>query len=387
MTPLARILTDSLQAEGSMPFSSFMAAALYHREHGYYTSQRLRTGRAGDFFTSVSTGPVFGQIMAGEFCAAWERLGKPDGFTIVEAGANDGQFALDVLTWAGQHRPDFLKSLRYQIDEPLAMAVSIQQKTLVSYQAHVTHDAVDTALHGCYFANELLDAVPCRRVRFTGGQWRELHVGLDADQHFCWLEREPEDRALMKRLAWMGNEFPEGYTTEIAPAVASHLRLAASRLEQGYFFFADYGYPARDYYAPHRTTGTLRCYRQHRAHEDPFDAVGETDLTAHVDFSLAATTAVQSGCEVLGFLDQSRFLTAAAAQTLKEMKQAPVAGTAWQRQFQTLTHPAHLGQKFHFLVLGKGVSGLPRPTSLTFARPAATADLLDPVFQAVEDKA
>jgi SAM-dependent MidA family methyltransferase len=106
-----------------------------------------------------------------------------------------------------------------------------------------------------------------------------------------------------------------------------------------------------------------------------------------VDFSLAATTAVQSGCEVLGFLDQARFLTAAAAPALRDMEPPAAAGTAWQRQFQTLTHPAHLGQKFHFLVLGKGVSGLARPASLAFARPTATADLLDPVFRAVEDEA
>ena len=387
MTALAQLLTKRLQAEGSMPFSSFMAAALYHREHGYYTSERGRTGRAGDFFTSVSVGPLFGQIMAGEFCAAWERLGKPDHFTLIEAGANDGQFALDVLNWINQHRPDFLRALVYQIDEPLPGMAALQLKTLASFRSQVTHDRVDAAAHGCYFANELLDAIPCRRVRFTGGRWQELHVGLDAEQHFCWLEREPEDRALVKRLAWLGEEFPEGYTTEIAPAVGSQLRLAAARLEQGYLFFADYGYPARDYYAPQRTSGTLRCYRQHRAHEDPFDAIGETDLTAHVDFSLAATTAVQSGCEVLGFLDQARFLTAAAAPALRDMEPPTAAGTAWQRQFQTLTHPAHLGQKFHFLVLGKGVSGLPRPASLAFARPTATADLLDPVFRAVEDEA
>ena len=104
-----------------------------------------------------------------------------------------------------------------------------------------------------------------------------------------------------------------------------------------------------------------------------------------MDFSLAATTAVQSGCEVLGFLDQARFLTAAAAPALRDME--PPTSAAWQRQFQTLTHPAHLGQKFHFLVLGKGVSGHTRPASLAFARPTATADLLDPVFRAVEDEA
>lgn len=381
MTPLARLLADRLRLEGAMPFSSFMAAALYHPEHGYYAAARMRTGRAGDFFTSVSVGPVFGQLMAGECCAAWERMGKPDRFTLVEAGANDGRLAADVLGWVRDHRPDFAAALSYQIDEPLAAPMARQRETLADFGDRVTHDAVGPVPHGCYFANELLDAVPCRRVRFSNGRWQELHVGLNASGLFCWQEREPEDRALVNRLTWLGNGFPEGYTTEIAPAVASHLRLAAHRLGQGYLYFADYGYPAPDYYSVSRHTGTLRCYRNHEAHDDPFEAIGETDLTAHVDFSLAATAATGAGCEVLGFVDQSRFLTAAAAPTLRDMEAAgPAAGAAWNRQFQTLTHPAHLGSKFHFLVLGQNTGGLPRPASLAFARPAAVADLLSPVF-------
>lgn len=385
MTPLAEILIHRLRDAGTMPFSSFMAAALYDPDHGYYAASRQRTGRAGDFFTSVSVGPVFGELMAGEFCRAWERMGKQASFTVIEAGANDGQFAADVLTWIRENRPDFFGPLAYQIDEPLASAAAAQRETLAGFPGKVSHGDAAPVAQGCYFANELLDALPCRRVRFTGGRWRELHVGLGAENHFQWVERDPDDSALTRRLAWLGEDFPEGYTTEVAPAVASHVRLAAERLEQGYFFFADYGYPARDYYADHRTTGTLRCYRQHRTHEDPFESVGETDLTAHVDFSLAAAAAVQSGCAVLGFLDQARFLTAAAAETLRRMESAGGGRqSAWQRQFQTLTHPAHLGQKFHFLVLGKNVSAFPPMTSLVFGRAAAVADLLAADFRSGE---
>lgn len=386
MTPLAELLTQRLRDEGSMPFSSFMAAALYHSGHGYYSSQNQRTGRKGDFFTSVSAGPVFGGLMAQEFCTAWERLGKPRQFTIIEAGANDGRFASDVLTWAATCRPDFLDSLVYQIDEPVVAAVSRQRDTLHSFAGRVRHGHIGPAPHGCYFANELLDALPCRRVRFTRGHWRELYVALDSDGRFTWQEELPEDAALTQRLAWLGTAFPEGYTTEIAPAVASQVRLAAERLTQGYLYFADYGYPADIYYAPSRTSGTLRCYRKHKAHDDPFDAIGETDLTAHVDFSLAASAAITAGCEVLGFLDQARLLTAIAAPIIREMDESSVpTGGSWQRQFQTLTHPAYLGQKFHFLVLGKGVPHLSRPDSLAFARPSAVANLLAVDFATVEE--
>ena len=382
MTPLAEILTDRLKREGAMSFASFMAAALYDPELGYYAASQQRTGRNGDFFTSVSVGPVFGQLMASEFCSAWERLGKPARFTISEAGANDGQFALDVLTWAAACRPDFLTTLTYQIDEPLAGARSRQRDTLHEFSDKVIYNSNEPVPHGCYFANELLDAVPCHRVRFEGGQWQELRVALDSAGRFTWQETPPADPSLLERLAWLGTGFPGGYTTEIAPAVASQVRLASERLDQGYLFFADYGYPAGLYYAGHRITGTLRCYQNHTAHDDPFDAIGETDLTAHVDFSYAAKTAVAAGCEVLGFVDQARFLTAAASPIMREMEQTPQATQpAWQRQFQTLTHPAHLGHKFHFLVLGKNVAGLRRPASLAFARSSAVTGLLAEDFQ------
>ena len=380
MTPLASKIAGHLQDGSSMPFSSFMAAALYDAGYGYYTSGTARLGRGGDFFTSVSVGPVFGQLMAREFCAAWEGMGKPSVFTLIEAGANDGQFALDVLSWISVHRPDFFEALCYQIEEPWAPVAARQRQTLAAFSGRLSHDAMGPAAQGCFFANELLDAVPCRRVRFSNGLWHELHVGFSPENggQFHWLEREPEDTSLRRRLAWLGNEFPDGYCTEIAPAVASHLRLAASRLEQGYFFFADYGYPAWDYYAPHRINGTLRCYRNHRAHEDPFDAIGGTDITAHVDFSFAATAAMAAGCEVLAFLDQARFLTAVAAPALQDLERAgPAPASGWQRQFQTLTHPAHLGQQFYFLVLGKNVHQLPPLPGLAFARPAAVAELLE----------
>jgi SAM-dependent MidA family methyltransferase len=374
-----------------MPFSSFMGQALYHPELGYYAAAASRTGKEGDFYTSVSVGPVFGELMAGQFCRVWELTGKPGDFTVIEAGANDGRFACDVLDWARRQRPDFYAALTVQIDEILPSAAERQRKTLADHAGHFSHDAVLPAASGCYFANEVLDAVPFRRVRLESGVWRELRVGLAEDgdgDEFAWVTAEPEDRALKRRLEWLGNQFPEGYTTEIAPAVASHVRLAASRLEKGVLIFADYGYAAADYYADHRTAGTLRCYRQHQAGENPFLGLGETDITAHADFSLAASAAVGSGCEVAGFLDQSRFLTGAAETVLRGMEgQSGQDGAAWRRQFQTLTHPAHMGQSFHFLVLGKAMPQLANDLPcLKFARPSSAAELLQPSFGPQADK-
>jgi len=80
---LVQFIRDAIRAEGPRPFSWFMEQALYHPEHGYYASGRAALGRQGDYFTNVSVGPLFGQLLAAQFEEMWRRLGQIDNFTIV----------------------------------------------------------------------------------------------------------------------------------------------------------------------------------------------------------------------------------------------------------------------------------------------------------------
>ncbi len=353
---LSDILRSQIRSSGPLPFPTYMGLALYHPEFGYYAKGPGRTGRAGDFFTSVSVGAAFGELMAGQFCEVWEQLGKPAPFAVLERGADDGTFARDVLTWAARERPDFFAAVSYRIDEPLPALQRAQQHRVAEFSAKVKWGFGEPAA-GVFFANELLDAVPFRRVRRRGGEWRELCVGLDDSGALSWVEAELRDYASRRWLAALQGEFPEGYTTEVAPAVATEVWLAGASLSRGAVFLCDYGHLREDYYHPSRATGTLRCYQRHRAHEDPLAAPGETDITAHVDWTHAVERIGAAGCEVLGLLDQGHFLTGAAARTLLRMEgRAPDAAAAkWLRQFQTLTHPGQMGARFQVLVLGKGM--------------------------------
>ncbi len=377
MNPLADLIRARISVSGPMPFPSFMGTALYHPEHGYYAKGPGRTGRGGDFFTSVSVGPVFGELLAGQFCEVWEQLGKPDTFAVLERGASDGAFARDVLAWAERERSDFFAALDYRIDEPLPALERAQRAMLSSYAGKLQWSFGEPAV-GVFFANELLDAVPFRRIRWSGTEWRELLVG-EKDGGFTLVEDELRDYACLRRLSTMGSEFPPGYTTEIAPAAGTEVWTAAHALIQGVLFFCDYGHAAADYYHPSRTTGTLRCYRGHRAHEDPFDNVGETDITAHVDWSLAAQAAVRGGCEVLAFLEQSRFLIGSAESALRGMdgKFPDAVAAKWLRQFQTLTHPSQMGRGFQVLALGRNLRRDFSLTGLKHARPQDAAVLLE----------
>src|ERR1700757_3078862 len=108
---LTRCIRDEIEKQGPISFARFMRLALYHPEHGYYSSGRCAIGRKGDFFTNVSVGPLFGELLAAQFAEIWERLSKIDDFIIVEQGAHDGQFARDVLQFAQKHKPEFFAVL------------------------------------------------------------------------------------------------------------------------------------------------------------------------------------------------------------------------------------------------------------------------------------
>src|SRR5262245_36659787 len=114
-----------------------MEQALYHPEHGYYSSGHSAIGREGDYFTNVSVGPLFGKLLAAQFAEIWQELGRIDNFVIVEQGAHDGQFARDVLQSAQCRSPEFFAALRYRIIEPFPILREQQRKTLEEFPGRI----------------------------------------------------------------------------------------------------------------------------------------------------------------------------------------------------------------------------------------------------------
>src|SRR5437867_2071651 len=161
-----------------------MQQALYHPEHGYYSSGRCAIGRKGDYFTNVSVGPLFGQLVAAQFSEIWERLGKMNDFVIVEQGAHDGQFARDVLEFVQKRLPDFFDALRYRIIEPFSVLEEWQRQTLEAFGEKIEWRDSLEPFTGVHFSNELLDAMPVRLI----SHGREKLVGLNGDS-FVFVER------------------------------------------------------------------------------------------------------------------------------------------------------------------------------------------------------
>src|SRR5215831_4460175 len=127
---LMRLMRAEIERRGPVSFAWFMQQALYHPEHGYYSSGRCAIGRRGDYFTNVSVGPLFGRLLAAQFAEVWNRLANPNRFVIVEQGAHHGEFARDVLEFASTVWPDFFTALQYQIVEPFPILQRRQFQTL-----------------------------------------------------------------------------------------------------------------------------------------------------------------------------------------------------------------------------------------------------------------
>ncbi|SRR5581483_8816730 len=361
MSPLVEKIRARIRSGGPLPFRDFMAMALYDAQHGYYASGRAEIGRRGDFFTNVSVGPLFGRLLAMQFEEMWERLGNPQEFCIVEQGANNGDFARDVLQAVS---PEFRDALRYVIVEPALLLRERQRATLADFSCSVIwHESLAelSPFCGVHFSNELLDAMPVHLVRFSRGEWRERCV----DENLAFVDCEIRDKTLRTRcthIPWI-----ENYETEIHLDALAWVDEIAAKLSRGYLLAIDYGWPRDVFYSVERAHGTLTCYAQHQRSYDPLQNIGELDITAHVDFTSIAERAIGHGFELAGFTDQHHFIVGLMQHFFAQ--RSPDAKES--RALQTLMHPQLLGTIFKVLALRKDAPALLR--GFEFSRDAALA--------------
>lgn len=335
-----------------LSFRDYMDFSLYDESVGYYGSGKAAIGREGDFYTSVSVGPLFGQLLALQLKEIWEKLGKPDDFQIVEQGGHDARLAKDLLEACDADDPEFGKSVSYTVCDRFPSTNHQKDPRL-----HYCRDLGDLAPGSAavLLCNELLDAFPVHRIRYRSGKWKELWV-VPANRELALQEREPSQRlasAIEQRIP-SNQPFPESYTTEICLELKPWLTSAAATLGCGVLLAIDYGFVADDYYVPERTEGTLRCFRGHRADDDPFAAPGQMDMTAHVDWTAVEAGAQEAGLAAIGFADQGAYLTRLATPQLQASDGAQL-DRKWIRQFQTLTHPGMMGRSFGVMAFSKGL--------------------------------
>jgi SAM-dependent MidA family methyltransferase len=376
-TPLAYHLHRQILQAGRVSFAEFMAQALYHPQYGYYMAPRDRIGKAGDFFTSSSVHTVFGRLVA-------RQLTEMDGilssgvFEIVEQGAGEGHLALDVLDALAEESPELYSRLTYTLVEVSQDNRDRQAGNLAGHADKVRWVDGDEwrISSGCLVSNELIDAFPVHVVEKRAGKILEVLVESDGKCFTEVLDNECSS-VLSDHFAWLGHEPVEGNRAEANLLAPEWMRKAGERIVRGFVLTIDYGYPADELYAPHRRNGTLMCYHRHQADDNPYDAVGEKDITAHVDFTALQKAGKEAGLETLWFGEQYRFLLGLGF--FEELVRLEAAATdenearLLRLTLKNLIMPeTGMGETFKVLVQGKGV-GNPdllcnRPlTSIPFA--------------------
>ncbi len=247
-------------------FSEFMARALYG-PGGFYT-RGGRAGRRGDFITSPEVGPLFGAVVARFLDAEWERIGRPDSFTVVDAGAGPGALARAVLA----AEPECLATMRY-----VAVDVSDAQREGHPDGIHSSTELPDGPFDGVIIANELLDNLPFRLAVFDDG-WREAFVVELPDGR--WIEQlsqrfDPVPDVLPARVA-LGARAP------LHDAAATWVDDARSRLRSGSLVVIDYCSATTTDLALRPWREWLRTYRQHERGGHYLAEPGSQDITTEV---------------------------------------------------------------------------------------------------------
>lgn len=351
---LCELIRNDIQSQGGwIPFSRFMELALYAPGLGYYTAGAHKFGAAGDFITAPELSSLFGRTLARQL-ADIMPLGARQ---ILELGAGSGKLALDIL---GEMERRGTLPESYSILEVSADLRERQQALLRVKLPHLFArirwlDTLPEKISGAVIGNEVLDALPVHLLHWINGRIMERGVA-STDGHFTWQERLPENPALLDPAKSL--IVPDDYVSEISLAARGLIAILCDRMDRGAMIFIDYGFGAREFYHPQRHRGTLMCHYRHHSHDDPFYLPGLQDITAHVDFTAIAETAIDHGAHFLGYTSQAHFLlNNGILDLIKEIPAEDVRTFApLSAQLQKLTSPAEMGELFKVIALGKGLA-------------------------------
>jgi SAM-dependent MidA family methyltransferase len=351
---------------GPITFAEYMQIVLADRETGYYTSAGSRPTREGDFLTAPELHPIFGATVGRQLHEAWERLGSPPRFILVEYGAGSGTLAFDILAGLrrdGSGLADALAYLPIEINPHRRAELDRRASRAGLPLAGASGAPFD---HAAVLANEFLDALPVHVVEMREGRLGEVHVTASDDGRPVEVTLDVSTPLLAARLAELaqdGIELREGQRAVICLAMDGWATEAAGWFERGLVLVVDYGGPAAQLLAPRRMAGTLMTYRGHAADgaaDAPYRDIGDRDLTAHVETTTLRRRLADAGLAILGETTQARFLAGAGLEQLLERERGSVGTLAdWlliRASVVRLLDPRHLGA-FRVLAAGRGLEG------------------------------
>lgn len=366
--PLHNILVQRIAQTGRITFADFMAACLYEPGLGYYTSPGRKVGAEGDFYTSITVHAAYGRVIAREIAQMWRCMGSPAAFTLVECGAGNGRLACDVLDFLAERELTLYGCLNLTLVEKEPSLESAQREMLANHAGKVSWLAPEEfssgrfTFSGCLYSNELIDALPVHRVVMTATGLQEIYVSLK-EGDFREETGPLSTPAIGEYLDRIAVTLLEGQQAEINLAAPQWLTEAAQAMNGGFIFTVDYGFPAMELYAPHRSRGTLLCYHRHQTEENPYIRLGQQDITAHVDFTTLMKKGEEIGLQTRWFGEQYRFLLSAGiVDEIQEIQQSDASDEyklKLRLALKKLIMPeGGMGDTFRILIQSKGVDSV-----------------------------
>jgi SAM-dependent MidA family methyltransferase len=364
------VIENEIRQQGPLRFSRYMELCLYHPQLGYYARNAAQFGKAGDFYTSSDVHAVFGRLLARQFEQMWRALGSPQEIAVKELGPGRGLFAQDVLDWSEKKFPKFFRALRYVLVESSAAlrdrASEILQRHFESGKA--MFDSLEHPIKAptIVFANEFFDALPVDIISAKGLLYVDAQQGRFVE---TWAPASAEEIEFLDRYS----VHPEEHERVEVALHSQKLINGAVSFDQGFIIVVDYGY-TRDEQLAGRHRGTLKAIRRHSLSGNPYEAPGEQDITADVNFTAMAAAAENRGSRPEKLLTQSQFLMGIGegnhfADAFEDCR-LPQERAKVALQLKHLVTPAGMGESFHVLVASKGVATekVQRLTGLNFGR-------------------
>ena len=360
MIELRQIIEQEIRERGPIPFSRYMELCQYHPSLGYYSRNAAQFGKAGDFYTSSDIHAVFGRLLARQFDEMWRALGSPESVVLRELGPGRGLFAQDVLDWSEKKFPDFFHAVRYELDEQSpALRERIGHtllKRLESGKAAFTEGKSENHLPAqdsptIVFANEFFDALPVEIVSMRGSLRIDANAGKFVE---TWVPSSPEELEFLDRYS----VHPEENERVEVPLQSQEDFAAAVNFDRGIIVAIDYGFTREEQLAG-RHRGTLKAIRQHSVGTNPYEAPGEQDNTADVNFAALVAAGEQIGLNTQKLITQAQFLLGIGeanqfADAFEDCR-LPQERAKVGLQLKHLVTPAGMGESFHVLVGSKGI--------------------------------
>ncbi len=353
---LRKEIVDLINKKGKITFADFMELALYHPRYGYYTSEREKIGKAGDYYTSSDVNPVFGELIARQLEQMWRLMGK-NKFTVVEVGAGKGWLCYDIINFIRNEYPEFFGKMDYEIVEISQGLIEKQRGTLKGLEKKVSWGSISTdglsigSVEGCFLSNEFVDSLPVHQVIVDNDHLKEIYVKIK-NGTFCEVIGELSSPVLKNYFKESEISLIEGQRAEVNLKVLDWVRSISSCLDRGFVITIDYGNLAEALYSEEMYRGTLMCYYEHTTNENPYERIGHQDITSHVNFSSIMLEGSRFGLNTTGFVRQSNFLIALGILNKMNDLQGDISKLLTMKN---LFLPGGMGDVFKVLIQHKGV--------------------------------